>query len=155
MKYIKTFESFVNESQLNDTILNNARIYFYGLHLKNSRNGFSPYGIKRFKSIDDNSLTYTVWRFGEETITVPSGTFTFSVQVYKSEGNTIQDAYEHMSTVIKYIEDEIKKTEDSIVFLDTKSLKSVSQKKKLIRSSKKKIKYHEEIIKDIKSIKLK
>ena len=154
MKHIKTFELFVNESQLNDTIINNTKLYFYGMSHSNSSNSFSPYGIKLFKSMDENNLLYTIWRFGEETQKVTSKDFSFSVSAYKSEGKTIQDAYKNLSNVIKYIENEIEECEKYIIYLDTRSTKSKTEKKSLTISKKKQIKFYNEIIKDIKTIKL-
>jgi hypothetical protein len=142
--------------------LNAAKVYFYGLHLKASRGNFSPYGIKLLKSIDGNNLTYSVWSFGkEEIITIPAGVFTSAVSAYKSEGNNINDAFIHATENISRIEDHIKDLDADIdrwtQYIDQRSVytgnKSMSEMKRIVASSKKAIKYHNEIIKDIKSLK--
>jgi len=139
----------------NEQQLNAARVYFYGLHLKANRGNFSPYGIKLFKSLDGNNLTYSVWSFGEKIITIPAGVFTSAVYAYKAEGNDINDAFINATKTISYIEDEIKKYQHHVdtLLTNTNSNKSMSERKRIVARAKQAIKYHNEIIKDIKSLK--
>jgi hypothetical protein len=132
-----------------------AKVYFYGAHTQNPRSNFSPYGIKLFKSLDGNNLTYSVWGFGEEIITIPAGVFTSAVAAYKSEGKDINDAFISATNHISEIEDKIKKYQHDVdtLLTNTNSNKSMSERKQIVARAKKAIKYHNEIIKDIKSLK--
>jgi len=148
--------------------LNAAKVYFYGLHLKASRGNFSPHGIKLFKSIDGNNLTYSVWSFSfgkEEIITVSIDVFTLAISKYKLEGNNINDAFVGATNKITQIEDKIKELEHDLdrwtQIINTRHYngsvytgnKSIPKMKQIVASKKKEIKYCNTIINDIKSLK--
>jgi len=146
-------EEKIGASGLNDKVINNSKIYFYGLKLKDNQRGFSSYGIKLFKSLDQNNLTYSIWGFGEETKTVNTHIFISSVEMYKHNGNDINDALSSANNSIKNIEAKIEESEKYIEFLTNHSKKPQSERKRLIASSKKSIEFYDSIIKDIKSLK--